>query len=152
MNSTTTDDSDAHVCSAPAVCRHENVKYCDLCKKVYCVDSWKGKGIPQDLLDEAKKRFDKRVKKYENKKIMKMDSMTAVEKIKDESLDMVYIDGAHDYKSVSEDIKEWLKKVKKGGLIAGHDFHNILAVRKAVGEILGKPDKIFSDYSWVKVK
>jgi hypothetical protein len=36
--------------------------------------------------------------------------------------DMVYIDGDHHYESVIKDIKTWLPKVKKGGIIAGHDY------------------------------
>jgi len=37
-------------------------------------------------------------------------------------LDFVYIDGHHGFKYVAEDICEWSKKVRKGGVIAGHDF------------------------------
>lgn len=38
------------------------------------------------------------------------------------SLDMVFIDAAHDYGSIRTDIVSWLPKVKKGGLICGHDY------------------------------
>ena len=48
--------------------------------------------------------------------------MDAVKKFKDESLDFVYIDGAHDYKNVYKDLKAWSKKVKKGGIVAGDDY------------------------------
>ena len=40
----------------------------------------------------------------------------------DHSLDMVFIDGAHDYESVMTDILSWLPKIKKNGLICGHDY------------------------------
>jgi hypothetical protein len=36
--------------------------------------------------------------------------------------DFVYIDGNHNYESVMEDIKVWFPKVRKGGLLGGHDF------------------------------
>jgi glycosyltransferase involved in cell wall biosynthesis len=48
--------------------------------------------------------------------------MQAVTDFADESLDFVYIDGNHQLKYVVEDIVEWTKKIKKGGIIAGHDY------------------------------
>jgi hypothetical protein len=41
----------------------------------------------------------------------------------DASLDAVFIDAGHSYEDVSRDIDTWLPKVKKGGVLAGHD-HN----------------------------
>ena len=49
-------------------------------------------------------------------------SMDAVHFFNDESLDFVYIDANHDFLNTTMDIAEWSKKVKKGGIIAGHDF------------------------------
>lgn len=48
--------------------------------------------------------------------------MEAVKDFDDESVDFVYIDGNHEFKYVAEDICEWSKKVKKGGVISGHDY------------------------------
>lgn len=42
---------------------------------------------------------------------------------KDGSLDFVYIDGNHSYEYVVSDIAKWSKKVRKGGIVAGHDFN-----------------------------
>lgn len=38
--------------------------------------------------------------------------------------DWLYIDARHDYNSVIQDINLACQKVKKGGIIAGHDFHS----------------------------
>ena len=48
--------------------------------------------------------------------------MEAVEGFVDESLDFVYIDGNHEFRYIAEDIYEWTKKVKKGGIVSGHDY------------------------------
>ena len=40
----------------------------------------------------------------------------------DESLDFVFLDADHAYESVSRDIDAWRPKVKRGGLLAGHDY------------------------------
>lgn len=39
-----------------------------------------------------------------------------------ESLDFVYIDANHAYDFVKEDIELWYPKVKKGGIVSGHDY------------------------------
>jgi len=39
-------------------------------------------------------------------------------------LDMVYLDGAHDYDNVVADIRCWWKKLRIGGLLCGHDYNN----------------------------
>jgi hypothetical protein len=49
-------------------------------------------------------------------------SMDALADFEDESLDFVYIDGNHEEDFPYQDIKGWAKKVKKGGIVAGHDY------------------------------
>jgi hypothetical protein len=34
----------------------------------------------------------------------------------------VYIDGNHSYEAAVEDIALWSKKVRKGGIVSGHDY------------------------------
>jgi len=64
-------------------------------------------------------------------KPIKMTSIDAVNQYEDESLDFVFIDGNHEYEYVFEDIKHWLPKVKKGGVLSGHDYE-CPTVRNAV--------------------
>lgn len=49
-------------------------------------------------------------------------SMDAVKDFANNSLDFVYIDANHSYKTVFEDITEWAKRVRPGGVIAGDDY------------------------------
>jgi len=40
----------------------------------------------------------------------------------DQYFDLVYIDANHAYAGISADLEIWLPKIKKGGIIAGHDY------------------------------
>jgi predicted O-methyltransferase YrrM len=53
---------------------------------------------------------------------MKMSSLEAAALIPDGSLDFVYIDADHWFTAVIDDLRAWIPKVRKGGVIAGHDF------------------------------
>ena len=49
-------------------------------------------------------------------------SMDAVRDFQDGSLDFVYLDGAHDFKNICDDLCEWTQKVRIGGVVYGHDY------------------------------
>ena len=40
----------------------------------------------------------------------------------DEYFDLVFVDGPHTFPNVQNDIRLWNKKVRHGGILAGHDF------------------------------
>ena len=68
----------------------------------------------------------------------------------DGTIDFVYIDGEHSYEAVKRDIELYLPKIKDGGIIAGHDYHESWpGVIKAVEEVLGKPNHVHRDSTWV---
>jgi hypothetical protein len=48
-------------------------------------------------------------------------SSKAVETFDENSIDFIFIDGDHHYNSISNDLKIWYPKVKKGGVFSGHD-------------------------------
>lgn len=53
--------------------------------------------------------------------------------------DFVFIDAAHGYEAVRDDIRLWAPKVKPGGWLGGHDYHpKFQGVIRAVDEAFGK--------------
>ena len=70
--------------------------------------------------------------------INRMTSMQAIKTFSDNIFDFAFIDGNHDYEHVKEDIREWTKKVKPGGIVCGHDYKedkvNNYGVIEAVNE------------------
>ena len=99
-----------------------------------CVDAWTPyKGYRDYVKTSTIHGFyevaKERLSKYNTTMIRKF-SMDAVKDFADRSLDFVYIDGNHTIEYVINDIAEWSKKVKIGGIIAGHDYHNYLKRRQ----------------------
>ena len=105
-------------------------RFCKVGLKHIAIDPWMafpGQGRTQqvqerqDFLYEHTKRV---LTPYPHCTIIRATSMDAAKEFADESLDYVYIDGDHSFRYVAEDIVEWSKKVKKGGIVSGHDYWN----------------------------
>ena len=101
-------------------------KFCDVGIKMYGIDPWRARGNRLQRRQDSLYRYTLRhLKEHIDSglcEIIKKTSMEAVENFEDESLDFVYIDGNHNFRYVAEDLFEWTKKVKKGGVISGHDY------------------------------
>ncbi len=109
--------------------------------KLYCIDPWtayddyvehhdsNGQLILNDCLEKAKGRLSP----Y-NCEFIKAFSMDAVKNFKDNSLDGVFIDGNHSFQYVINDISEWSKKVKVGGIISGHDYWSSYLTKVALNQ------------------
>ncbi len=54
--------------------------------------------------------------------IIRKGSIEALNDFKDSSLDFVYIDGNHDFVNFTNDLHFWLKKIRVGGIMSGHDY------------------------------
>lgn len=96
---------------------------------VYCIDPW------DDPADESFASFMSSCGHFDNLHPVRGYSPAAVDQVPD--VDMVFIDGAHDYAQVKADIEAWLPKTLK--LICGHDYSHegFGGVRQAVDEIFG---------------
>ena len=80
---------------------------------------------------------------------MKGLSWEMASNFEDGSIDFVFIDAGHKYESVVKDINAWLPKLKKGGIISGHDYNNPCGVKQAVDELI--PNfKLSTDGIWFK--
>ena len=95
-------------------------------KMLYLIDPWNdfldiqsGKIIGEAQFLETKERL----KEYNNYQIIRDISSNAVKQFQDNSLDFVYIDGDHCYEAVKTDLNIWYPKVRKGGILCGHDYH-----------------------------
>jgi hypothetical protein len=98
-------------------------------EKLYSVDPWnvvyedprsfkKGTKRQERYYRISKEKLDK----FPVCEIIRKTSLEAVRDIPYESLDFVYIDGAHTFDYVMTDLIEWGKRVKIGGIISGDDY------------------------------
>ena len=77
----------------------------------------------QEAFNEAYERFLRAILPYAGRVfILRAFSADAAWVVPDKSLDFVFIDGNHFYPYVSKDIDLWTRKVRFGGLVAGHDY------------------------------
>lgn len=98
---------------------------------LFCIDPWKAAAYEPGEQPESREDqsfFDKRYEETKEKLkpyktlILRKTSMEVVKDVDDNSLDFVYIDGNHDFLNVTQDMHYWLKKVKPGGILSGHDY------------------------------
>ena len=73
-------------------------------------------------LHNCKRQCLKRMK-GRNFTLLQGFSEDMVNRIKDNSLDFVYIDADHSYDFVMQDMILWGRKIKKGGIMSGHDYY-----------------------------
>ena len=78
-------------------------------------------------------------------------STEAAKLFEDGSLDAVFVDGSHIYRDVLADIDTWASKVRKGGILFGHDLAD-LPSRFDRGELLGVSDKNNTDVDYTNAQ
>jgi SAM-dependent methyltransferase len=99
-----------------------------------CVDPWQAyERISQRLCDERYRLAVERLTPY-GVTFARMTSIEAVKNFPESSLDFVYVDGWHVFDAVMQDIIEWSRRVRKGGIVSGHDYYDFYkaGVRAAV--------------------
>lgn len=138
-------------------------KLCKAGLKMYAVDPWiadknhlKADPDYQKIRNALFKSATNRLKPYDCT-IIRKTSMDALEDFEDESLDFVYIDANHHFRFIAEDIVEWEKKVRKGGIVSGHDYHitpkcQVPFVVDAYVKAFGVELSVTEDDNWYFIK
>ena len=99
-------------------------------KRLYLVNAWKhapgardaNNADPEGQLDNMSTAF-RAVYEFSSRAVIVRDSsVMASQLFPDGALDFVYIDAAHDYESVKDDLRAWVPKVRAGGLVIGDDY------------------------------
>jgi len=109
--------------------------------KLYVIDDYLpysdylGGLCPQYIQDEVYQIMFTNLRSHLDKIVfITKSSLLAATLFCDEFFDFVYIDGNHNYESVKQDMTVWFPKVKKGGILGGHDFDTRNITRQDVAE------------------
>ncbi len=114
----------------------------------YCPDDGSG----QSSFFEHRRVWKRRVSPFLDRiKVHELKSEEAHRNIEDHFFDCVFIDADPSYEMCLLDIQNWYPKVKKGGLICGHDFDHprFPGVRKAVEEFFKDSFVDASRHDWI---
>ena len=115
-------------------------------KKLYLIDAWRNFPGKVDFnnpdhngqLDNIAKAFMSVYPYNERATLIRELSSEACNLFKNEFLDFIYLDAAHDFETVYQDLVLWYPKIKKGGIFFGHDYldcdagHTLFGVKSAV--------------------
>jgi len=104
-------------------------------------------------LVKAQKMAKRKLKKYLKKIVwIKKRSEDAIKDLPE--VDFIYIDGNHKYEYVKKDMENCFKKLKKGGILAGHDIASFHGVGEALIEFCSerkiKPRITVTDWWFIK--
>jgi hypothetical protein len=95
--------------------------------ELWCIDIWhpyhgnRWSGS-RERNENGFKEATERLSKY-NTHIIREMSMDAVKRFRGGSLDFVFIDSNHDFDYVMQDLIEWTKRVRIGGIVSGDDYY-----------------------------
>lgn len=114
--------------------------------KLYMIDAWQtlnqtGDGAySQAWHDNNWKEAHERVEPFKEKAVfLKGLSSEMIKEIPDDSLILAYVDGDHSFQGCLNDLRDIYPKVKKGGIISGHDYLNMFyGVNQAVSVFLSE--------------
>ena len=125
--------------------------------KLDCVDTWLG--APELLEEDVVKNgtlysdFLRNIEPLRNIITpIRLTSTQASRLYEDESLDFVFIDADHTKEGIEADLLCWFPKVKKGGVLAGHDW-DYPAIKEALNSFIGEEKiEVRQPNTWVYYK
>ena len=124
-------------------------------KEIHCIDPFKGyipdfpTGTGGYSWVEVKAEYEMNTRYFDNITLHEDFSYNVVDEFKNYDYDFVNIDGSNSYKDTYRDIELYLPKAIQ--FIGGHNYKKEFpGVIEAVDKVLGGPDEVFRDFSWIK--
>ena len=122
------------------------------CPRVYAVDHFQGSSEHQQEFGFGEgwspfPEFQHNIlDRFSNAILKRMSSAEAAKDFEDASVDMVFIDGAHEYDAVFQDVALWAPKARR--IVSGHD-QEYESVRRACQDYFKRPPDEVVGNVWV---
>ena len=103
--------------------------------RVFAVDTWENQGMTEGPRDTFREFLDNTSALSEAIVPSRGTSLEWANRF-ESPIDLLFVDGDHEYTAVRVDLEAWLPKVRHGGIVAMHDYAWAEGVRRAVREVL----------------
>lgn len=130
--------------------------------KVFCIDTWQGSHNLGDNVSnlinthgslKVFRTFCENTREHLFKTIFPcVGPSSTYASIWPFQVDLVFIDADHSYEAVFNDIMNWKRHVKPGGILCGHDYDYFPGVTQAVDELLPHAQKAGDHVWWTEIK
>ncbi len=127
--------------------------------RLLVVDTFTGSSTEPDMISSAhavggsvRENFEENMRLADVLEVMEIKesrSLDAASVVPDRSCTLVFLDADHRYEAVRADIRAWRRKVRPGGLLAGHDCYTYAEVFDAVRDELGGQFVTTDENVWV---
>ncbi len=116
---------------------------------LYVVDSWDGyySKFGDDHMEKIAQGVIAWGKTEPKVTVLRLDTADAAEQFAEESIDFFHTDGDHSLAGIRRDIRLWLPKVKRGGIISG-DNYEAATVAQGVNELLPQRELLANGRLW----
>ena len=117
--------------------------------KITCIDRWdteRSTGVLPIFINNILQ-----IKANDNIHIIALPSSEAISTLEDNSYDLIFIDGDHNYQPCYNDISDSILKLSIGGVLCGHDYNNLPEVTKAVNDYFSNTNfnvEYHKEYIW----
>lgn len=115
--------------------------------ELYLIDPWKhfedgrvdGYNLDQETQDARYRDVVEYFKDDKRVNVIRQESLHAAKFLSDFNMgyNFIYIDANHSYQANKEDAEAWWLRLKRGGILAGHDYYDkppYIGVKQAVDE------------------
>lgn len=118
-------------------------------RKIYTVDPYKDYVVPSGVMaskaiygkhtfEDAHKGFNRTFKGVKEVELLHCTSEEAAQKWDYGEIDFLYLDGDLRVEMIRLDLALWVPKIKKGGVVSGHDWDRAMVQEAVTGRWAGK--------------
>ena len=113
----------------------------------------KAQNVQEDIFREAQTNVETYLPQLKGKvEFIRDFSFNAVKRFEDCSFEYVYVDAVHDYEGALADMIDYWPKLKPGGVMAGHDYLQVIIEVRFLTRRMGMPYYLPCEAVWAAAR